>query len=331
MKINTVLPVAGEYLLGQSSVMKALRQKIHKLSSSQAPIYISGPSGSGKELVARLIHELSPRKEQPFVPINCGAIPKDLMESEFFGYKKGSFTGAHQDKFGFFHAAEGGTLFLDEVGDLSLDMQVKLLRAIQAKAIRPLGASLECMVNVRILCATHKNLRQLVDQYQFREDLFYRLNVIEVAVPSLSDRKDDIPLLINYILQKLSKRNNLKQPLVNIETQKILLEYHYPGNVRELENILERAMTLCDNHIILPIDLHLPIDRPQPSKSNGFILGSDNLEEYLDELAKNMILKALEHNRWCKSDAAKMLGISLRTLRYRLKKLELEMEFEKLN
>jgi len=327
--------VNGEFLLGKSVIMDNLRKKISKISKSQAPIYISGASGAGKELVARLIHESGPRAKKPFIPVNCGAISKDLMESEFFGHKKGSFTGAHQDKLGFFQAAEGGTLFLDEVGELTLEMQVKLLRAIQAKAIRSVGSTVENVVDVRILSATHKNLRALVGKQQFREDLFYRINVIEVEVPSLKERLDDIPLLVEHILNKLSIKNEVIKPNLHPSTEKMLEQYDFPGNVRELENILERALTLCENHIILPIDLQLPNGnavnpditetiQANANQQNPFTLGQDSLEDYLDNLAKETIVKALECTRWSKTDAAKLLGISLRTLRYRLKKLKLE-------
>src|SRR5690606_18658392 len=236
--------------IGESKAIQDLTRSIEKLARSQAPVYISGESGSGKELVAHSIHDLGPRASKPFIAVNCGAIPRELMESEFFGHKKGSFTGAHQDKTGLFQAAEGGTLFFDEVADLPLDMQVKLLRAIQEKSVRPVGAAEEIATDVRILCATHKNLEVEVKEGRFRQDLFYRLNVIQLAVAPLRERREDIALLTQHLLQKLANDIGLPAPTLSAESQKLLTGYHFPGNVRELENILERAFTLCDSHII---------------------------------------------------------------------------------
>ena len=244
-------------IIGQSGAIEELIKNIQKLSRSQAPVYISGESGSGKELVARSIHELGPRSSKPFIAVNCGAIPRELMESEFFGHKKGSFTGAHQDKIGLFQAAEGGTLFFDEVADLPLDMQVKLLRAIQEKSIRPVGASDEVTTDVRILCATHKHLDLEVKEGRFRQDLFYRLNVIQLAVPPLRERREDILLLADYILLKIASSLGTGKPNLSKDAKEKLENYHFPGNVRELENILERAFTLCESNQINAEDLQL--------------------------------------------------------------------------
>ncbi len=319
-------------LLGESPAMQKLRATIHKLARSQAPVYISGESGTGKELVARLIHEKGPRAKEPFIPVNCGAIPTELMESEFFGHLKGSFTGASKEKEGLFQAADGGTLFLDEVAELPLHMQVKLLRAIQEKAIRPVGAQKETSVDVRILSATHKNLEQLVQDGVFRQDLYYRINVINLQVPSLRERKDDLDILSQHILEKLSVPIGEKPPVINIEAMSVLRDYGFPGNVRELENILERAMTMCECKIIEAEDLQLPnsmADRgdmveniPQITPSE-FSDSDDTLEDYLEGIEKEAILKALQETNNNKTAAAKMLGMTFRSLRYRLSKLGL--------
>jgi len=253
---SVAAPAAG--LTGESAVMQQLRQTIAKLARSQAPVYIAGESGAGKERVAKLIHEQGPRAKGPFVPVNCGAIPAELMESEFFGHKKGSFTGAHIDKEGLFQAANGGTLFLDEVAELPLHMQVKLLRVIQEKSVRPVGASTEVPVDVRILSATHKDLAQLVADNRFRHDLFYRLNVIELRVPALRERADDIPQLVEAILRRLSSEAGEQLPQLDADALQALREYPFPGNVRELENILERATALCEGDTIHRADLRLP-------------------------------------------------------------------------
>lgn len=308
-------------LLGESAAMRAVRSKIAKLARSQAPVYISGESGTGKELVAKLIHEQGPRLEAPFVPVNCGAIPNELMESEFFGHKKGSFTGATHDKRGLFQTADGGTLFLDEVADLPLPMQVKLLRAIQEKSVRPIGSEKEISVDVRILCATHKDLAVLVKEGGFRQDLFYRLNVIELPVPPLRQRASDIPQLAEHILSKLAGINQIACPKLTPDALEALQVYPFPGNVRELENTLERAMTLCDSEIIEAKDLHLPKAEP-PSTPTSLPVGS--LEECLEGVERRAILQALERTHYNKTAAAKLLGITFRALRYRLKKLELE-------
>lgn len=321
-----------DQLLGDSVIMANVRAKIAKLARSQAPIYISGESGTGKELVAKLIHEKGPRSHQAFVPINCGAIPQELMESEFFGHKKGSFTGAIADKPGLFQTASGGTLFLDEVADLPLHMQVKLLRAIQEKSIRPIGSDTEQPIDVRILSATHKNLPQLVEQGSFRQDLYYRINVIELPLPPLRERAEDITQLTKHILQKLNAENNSPTKLTDTAL-KALAQYTFPGNVRELENILERAFTLCENGIIHQTDLQLPNNIKDaaaqtsgiknPAQKTSLPSQEAPLEDYLDSLEKEAITNALEKTRWNKTAAAKELGITFRALRYRLKKLGL--------
>ena len=309
-------------ILGISPPIEQMRKQIAKLARSEAPLYISGESGSGKELVARRIHELSPRADQAFVPVNCGAIPSELMESEFFGHRKGSFTGAVADKPGLFQAAAGGTLFLDEVADLPLGMQVKLLRAIQEKAVRPLGSQHEESVNVRLLCATHKDLAQEVAEGRFRQDLFYRLNVIELRVPPLRERREDLPLLVRHMLQQLARRAGTEVPVVQPECMDRLGSYRFPGNVRELENILERAFTLCDNNIIRADDIQLS---PAPVAGDETDLTQiDSLEDFLDDIERKALTQALEETRWNKTAAARRLGLTFRSLRYRLKKLGLE-------
>jgi two-component system response regulator PilR (NtrC family) len=323
-------------LLGQSQAIKETRKKILKLARSQAPVYIHGESGVGKELVARLIHQHGPRADKPFVPVNCGAIPADLVESEFFGHKKGSFTGAVADKQGLFQAADGGTLFLDEVADLPLAMQVKLLRAIQEKAVRPVGCQEEVMVNVRILSATHKNLAELTEKEEFRQDLYYRINVIEIAVPSLRERPEDIPILAKYLLDKIAHEWQTQTPKLTTDALKALTEYTFPGNVRELENILERAMTLHENNVITLVDLHLPgtikpardpIDKTQPRDSSAEDDSSPEqtlLDPMLINTEREVIQQALEKTKYNKTAAAKLLGITFRALRYRLKKLGMD-------
>jgi two-component system, NtrC family, response regulator PilR len=311
-------------LFGKSKVILQLTEKILKLARSQAPIYISGPSGSGKELVARLIHESGARVNMPFIPVNCGAIPRELMESEFFGHKKGSFTGAIHDKAGLFQAADGGTLFLDEIGELPVDMQVKLLRCIQEKSVRPVGSTHEIQVDIRILSATNHKLQTLIEQGLFREDLFYRINVIEIQVPPLCERLEDIDLLADHILENLAKNNKISKPDLPQESLARLKSYSFPGNVRELENILERATTLCENDLITPGDLQLPSHQANTEEAKSFSLGKEDLGSYMDNIEKEAILKALEENNWNKSKTAEILGVSVRTLQYRLKKLELD-------
>lgn len=311
---------ATSKLLGESPPIKGLIQKIHKLSRSQAPVFIHGESGSGKELAARMIHDEGPRKEAQFVPVNCGAIPAELMESEFFGHKKGSFTGANTDKEGLFQLANGGTLFLDEVAELPLHMQVKLLRAIQEKAIRPVGENQEITVDVRILSASHKNLAEQVEKAQFRQDLYYRINVIELEIPSLRERISDIPLLAKSLLQKLSDKLSIDEPKLTPDALDALLSYTYPGNVRELENILERAVALAENNSIQREDLNLTPTSTQTTTQPN--IGTS--KKSLGELEKQAIVKALEESRWNKTAAAKALGLTRRQLLYRLEKLNIE-------
>ncbi len=334
--VNTALKVSQAYpkmdrrsrdvLLGDSPAMKKTRATIAKVARSQAPVYISGESGSGKELVARLIHAKGPRASEPFVPVNCGAIPSELMESEFFGHKKGSFTGATADKDGLFKAADGGTLFFDEVADLPLHMQVKLLRAIQEKSVRPVGAAKEIPIDVRILSATHKDLETLVEEGKFRQDLFYRINVIEVDVPPLRDRTEDIEQLTEQILVKLTVNTELSKPRISSDALKLLKQYSFPGNVRELENILERALALCENEVIQADDLRLPKEKKVDIAIENKIAVGDgiSLEATLGNIEKEAILQALEQTNHNKTAAAKLLGMSFRALRYRLKKLDLD-------
>ncbi|MCR9190426.1 MAG: sigma-54 dependent transcriptional regulator [Alteromonadaceae bacterium] len=325
-------------LLGKSPEIRKLRNQTRKLARSQAPVFISGESGSGKELVARMIHLQGPRREGPFIAVNCGAIPSELMESEFFGHKKGSFTGAVENKDGLFRSANGGTLFLDEVADLPLAMQVKLLRAIQEKAVRPVGDTKEVPVDIRVLSATHKNLPELVQEGSFRQDLFYRINVIELSVPPLRERPDDIPLLSNHILERIAKEYECDPASLTPAAVDRLRSYDFPGNVRELENVLERAFTLCDADQIDAEDLHLGngvqhassatqiIAEGQSGEGEGVAVpdGEIDLEGYLEKIERQAIEKALEATRWNKTAAAKRLGISFRALRYRLKKLGME-------
>jgi two-component system response regulator PilR (NtrC family) len=317
----------GLTLLGTSYAMQVIRRTIEKLARSQAPVYISGQSGVGKELVARLIHDQGARRDKAFVAVNCGAIPTELMESEFFGHKKGSFTGAVADKPGLFQVADGGTLFLDEVADLPLHMQVKLLRAIQEKAIRPVGANKEIPINVRILSATHKDLAALVQVGAFRQDLFYRINVIELHVPNLRERQDDIPQLVEFFIAKIAHQWQSKPPTVTAEAMAALLDYAFPGNVRELENILERAMTMCEDGKIKLDDLRLPqVNDSTPPGDDAASVEDDSLDldPKLYAKEKEVIMRALEKTRFNKTAAAKLLGISFRALRYRIKKLGIE-------
>jgi len=337
--IKSVLKLSDDYpkrdrrsrntLLGDSQPMCRIRSTIEKLSRSQAPVYVSGESGTGKELVARLIHSKGPRGDRPFVPVNCGAIPSELMESEFFGHRKGSFTGAVEDKAGLFQVAEGGTLFLDEVAELPLHMQVKLLRAIQEKAVRPVGEQQENPTDVRILSATHKNLGQLVEEGLFRQDLYYRLNVIQLPVPALRDRAEDIPMLADHFLRPLAAHSDHTAFLLADTALQSLANYPFPGNVRELENILERATTLCEGSVIQAEDLQLPEGATQPVVSTTQVApelepGTVPLDTYMDSIEKDALLKALEQTRYNKTAAARLLGITFRALRYRLKKLGLE-------
>lgn len=310
-------------MVGESEVIRALQKDIAKVSRSQAPVFIHGESGVGKELVAKLIHQKSPRANGPFVPVNCGAIPSELMESEFFGHKKGSFTGAMRDNMGLFQSANNGTLFLDEVAELPMHMQVKLLRAIQEKAIRPIGSQREINVDVRIVSATHKFLLDEIDNERFRKDLYYRINVINLNVPPLREHKDDIPLLVEVLLKRLQPCN---EPMIGISEQAIdaLCDYDFPGNVRELENILERALALCETHIIEISDLHLPEAVGNFELFEGSEEAQLNVDVALDLKQKEAIIAALEKTKWNRTAAAKMLGITFRALRYRIKKFNIE-------
>ncbi|MGH8146281.1 MAG: sigma-54-dependent transcriptional regulator [Rhodanobacteraceae bacterium] len=325
-------------LVGESQALREVRARIGKVARSQAPIYISGESGVGKELVARSIHELGPRASGPFVPVNCGAIPSELMESEFFGHKKGSFTGAHADKEGLFQTASGGTLFLDEVAELPIHMQVKLLRVIQEKAVRPIGGRGEVPVDVRILSATHKDLARLVQSGQFRQDLYYRINVIELRVPPLRERAGDIPLLAGHILKRLAEQAGTPAPTLQPAALTALTDYDFPGNVRELENVLERAIALCENDVIEPADLMLePGNRHEDGDDDDYGADDDGaeaealmraggvpLDDYISNMEREAILKALQETRYNKTAAAKKLGITFRALRYKLKKLGID-------
>jgi two-component system response regulator PilR (NtrC family) len=316
--------VFGPRLLGTSTAMQHLREMIARVARSQAPVHIFGESGTGKELVAKLIHESGPRRDGPFVPVNCGAIPTELMESEFFGHKRGSFTGAVSDKKGLIQSAEGGTLFLDEIADLPLHMQVKLLRVVQEKAVRPVGEQSEVGIDVRVLSATHKNLSQLVAEGKFREDLFYRVNVIELRVPSLRERPEDVPELAEAVLRRLGRRMKITPPTLAQDALAALEAYAFPGNVRELENILERAITLSTSGEVRASDIQL---RPTAGGSAAPPANSSNvgaLGDHLDDIERGAIIKALEQTRFNKTAAAKVLGMSFRALRYRIKKLGIE-------
>ncbi len=367
LQVNAPSPVAKgdvqfseSLLIGQSLVIKALRTTLSKLARSQAPVHISGESGTGKEVVARLIHLLGPRSSGPFIPVNCGAIPAELMESEFFGHKKGSFTGATEDKQGLFQSAHGGTLFLDEVADLPIAMQVKLLRAIQEKKVRPIGTQAEIPVDIRLLSATHKNLQAQVNAGGFRQDLFYRINVIEVQVPPLRDRGDDILLLADTFLKRLCQDWGIHPPKLSKAAEQQLLGYPFPGNVRELQNTLERALTLCEDGVILPEHLQLMLaahgfevsrERKHDGHERSFddfpvlsrvmespaittvpslkSLPAEGLEVYLQDIERQIIQEALDASLWNRTAAAKKLGMSFRSLRYRLKKLGLGTDLDK--
>ncbi|MFO1406507.1 MAG: sigma-54 dependent transcriptional regulator [Steroidobacteraceae bacterium] len=330
LRLGSDLEATGRWsamkLHGTSKPMQQLRDMIGRVTRSQAPVHISGDSGTGKELVARLIHESGPRKDGPFVPVNCGAIPSELMESELFGHKKGSFTGAVADKDGLIRSAEGGTLFLDEVADLPLHMQVKLLRVIQEKKVRPVGETREIPVDVRILSATHRKLDELVKAGRFREDLYYRINVIELRVPPLRERLDDVPQLVEVLVEKVSRQIGVPRPSISDEALEKLLGYAYPGNVRELENILERAVTLCVGDVVRPDDIQLRqgstnVDLADYDDDTATV---DGLEGQLAHIERDAIVRALEQTRYNKTRAAELLGITFRQLRYRIKKLGIE-------
>src|SRR5512140_1784306 len=321
-------PVAGvPRLLGESPAIQRARDMISKLARSQAPVYITGESGSGKEVAARLIHLGSSRGDMPFISVNCGAIPENLMESEFFGYKKGAFTGADNDKIGYLQAAQKGTLFLDEVGDLPLAMQVKLLRVIQEKKVRRVGDTVEETIDVRIISATHRSLAEQVEAGQFRQDLFYRLNVIELKMPSLREIPEDVPLMVHQVLDRLARQSGAPQPTISEDAMLALRRYDFPGNVRELENILERAMALCGGNVINVADLYLTQggSKEKAAPADGS-LGTRGLplHEFLDQVEREAIMKALEATRFNKTAAAKLLGITFRSLRYRLDRLGID-------
>ena len=327
---STAATLRGPRLLGSSAVMDQLREMIGRVARSQAPVHIWGESGTGKELVARMIHESGPRREGPFVAVNCGAIPTELMESELFGHRRGSFTGAVADKKGLVQSAEGGTLFLDEVADLPLHMQVKLLRVVQEKTVRPVGEAREETVDVRILSATHKNLADLVAQGLFREDLYYRINVIELRVPALRERSGDIREIAEAILERLARRASAPAPQISDEAAATLEGYPFPGNVRELENVLERAMTLSTGGTITPEHIRLRVatrppgaETPAAPAATG-VAGDATLGTQLESIERDAIIKALEKTRYNKTAAAKALGMSFRALRYRIKKLGIE-------
>ena len=323
-------------MIGSAPVIQTLRQQISRLARSQAPVHIHGESGSGKEVVARLIHNNGPRATGAFVAVNCGAIPPELMESELFGHVKGSFTGASQDKVGLFQAASGGTLFLDEVADLPLAMQVKLLRAIQEKTIRPVGASEEQHTDIRLLSATHKDLANEVEIGNFRQDLYYRINVIDVRVPSLRERLEDVPALTKNILTRIGTEHGTAEARLENSAVNALNNYTFPGNVRELENILERALALSEGDSITADDLQFssattrdPVssqdeNSERSDKAHESHNAYGDLEGYLEDIEREMISRALEQCRWNKTETAKMLGISFRSLRYRQKKLGLD-------
>jgi two-component system response regulator PilR (NtrC family) len=314
-------------LLGESPAIQRAREMIAKLARSQAPVYITGESGSGKEVAARLIHMGSSRAAEAFVAVNCGAIPENLMESEFFGYKKGAFTGADSDKIGYLQAAQKGTLFLDEVGDLPLGMQVKLLRVIQEKKVRRVGDTQEEPIDVRIISATHRSLAQQVEAGEFRQDLFYRLNVIELKMPSLREIPEDVTLMVREVVERLARQSGNPAPTISEEAMLALRRYDFPGNVRELENILERAMALCADNTITESDLYLTqaTSRDKVAPLDG-ALGTRGLalHDFLDQLEREAITKALEATRFNKTAAAKLLGITFRSLRYRLDRLGID-------
>ena len=349
MRANEDVPELGgeedmPRLLGSSPQMVEVRHLIRRLARSGVPVYISGESGTGKEQAARTIHELSDRADKPFIAVNCGAIPENLMESEFFGYKKGSFTGADQDRLGFFQHADGGTLFLDEVADLPLAMQVKLLRAIQEKAVRRIGDARETFVDVRIICATHKNLEALVESGAFRQDLYYRLNVVSLHMPPLREMREDLGALILYLLYKHRHGNQTYK--LSPKAQEALLHYSYPGNFRELENILERAVALTVGQVIQVDDLQIQNAPQVKAERSGFsfddIAEPDarettlnhspippfdprtmQIQDYLDQVERSIIEQALRQTRYNRTQAAKLLGISFRSMRYRMERLDI--------
>lgn len=322
--VRSALPVSRSVcaaskvdLIGASAPMDVVRELIAKLARSQAPVCVTGESGTGKELAARLIHQHGSRGACPFVPVNCGAIPENLMESEFFGYRKGAFTGANEDRDGFFQTANGGTLFLDEVADLPLPMQVKLLRAIQERRVRKVGSANEEPVDVRLISATHRDLKAEMESGKFRQDLYYRLNVIELRMPSLRERSDDIPLLVKAILARDGGRVSITP-----EAHQALVAYDFPGNVRELENIIERSVALCSDAIVRVEDLQIspPLDREVSENAVG------GLQEMLDRIERQAIVDALAQTNGNRTAAARLLGVTFRSLRYRIERLNVEVE-----
>ena len=330
---NTTTP-SGQQLLGDSAPMREVREMIVKLARTQAPVYVTGESGSGKELAARLIHLGGARRDHMFVPVNCGSIPESLMESELFGYRKGAFTGANQDRDGFFQAANGGTLFLDEVAELPLYMQVLLLRAIQEKRVRKVGATQEDPVDVRVISATHQNLAALVETGRFRRDLYYRLNVIELKMPSLRECTEDVKVIAETMLARLARQGGSGASRLSELALKELEAYDFPGNVRELENILERAVALSNQEQINPDDLRLrPLlekDESRDEHEQGRVTAAGSVPDgpldcplptYLDRVEKEAILAALAKTRFNRTAAAKLLGVTFRTLRYRMQRL----------
>jgi two-component system response regulator PilR (NtrC family) len=322
--------IGANRLIGSTTAMRQLRAQIAKVARSQAPVFIQGESGTGKEVIARLIHDLGPRACKPFLPVNCGAIPSELMESEFFGHRKGSFTGATSDKAGLFQAAKGGTLFLDEVAELPLNMQVKLLRALQERATRPVGAAHEEAVDVRIISATHKDLAQRVHAGQFRQDLFYRLNVIQLDAPSLREHRSDIPALAEAILQRLAERDGTAPRHLDSHAMAAMQQYDFPGNVRELENILERTLALGEAGTIQADELSFPKAERYAAPHNQYNnqYSGELTHEPKPRLAADdeeaSVLHALETHRWNRTRAAEALGMTLRQLRYRLEKMGLK-------
>lgn len=318
LKLDRGRRVEASRLVGDSAAMREVRELVDRVARSQAPVHISGDSGTGKELVARLIHASGPRSDGPFVPVNCGAIPPDLVESELFGHTKGSFTGAVRDKVGLIQTADSGTLFLDEIADLPLAMQVKLLRVIQEQTIRPVGSSQEQTVDVRILSATHKNLTEMASSGEFREDLYYRINVIQLHVPSLRERGDDVLVLADHILKRLGSSIEA----LDDSARAALKSYHFPGNVRELENMLERAVTLCASGTISEQDL--AIKAGGSAEAEGTTAPATNLGDQVEDVQRQAIVEALEKTRYNKTAAAKLLGLTFRQLRYRIKKLGID-------
>jgi two-component system response regulator PilR (NtrC family) len=319
---RTPVAVKGATLLGKSPAMQEVLELIRRVARSQAPVHISGESGSGKELAARMLVEQSARRDQVFVPVNCGAIPENLMESEFFGYRKGAFTGADKDKAGFFQAAHQGTLLLDEVADLPLAMQVKLLRAIQEKKVRRVGATEEEAVDVRIISSTHRDLAKCVQDGKFRQDLYYRLNVIAITLPALREMREDVPTIAQHVLERL--RGESKAHLSKAALQ-ALMTYDFPGNVRELENVIERALALCADELIQPADLQLA---PMPTNREGEAGGKYPLTDYLDRVEREAIVEALGKTHFNRTAAAKILGVTFRALRYRMERLSITEQDE---